>query len=564
MISKEISKIIKLTKIMLQDSYQNPHIIDKETGKINKKSPFFWMIIILCGVVAYISYYIINYLQNINQQTIFLNFYFLILTMMISFQVILMSTNVFYYSKDMEKILPLPLRPVEILLAKLGNLLCIVYVTEVLVGFIPITLYGMITKVKFAYYIYSVLVMFFVPILIAGFISIIMMVFMKLSKFIKNKDVFQVLVTAILLIIMFLIETIAFQNLEYDESVKLENEEQITEYVNQKMSDLNKYMIPSKLSIEILSNSNNATAVYNSIKLISLTAIILIIFIFIGKFTYLKNILKGTKYLDKKKRKKVTINKINLRKGIGKLYISKEFKTTYRNISFLLQCIGPVFVWLIAIFILVSVLLPNINEVLSSEEFRQNISKESFDIQIITTILGLLQVLYAVSNISITSVSRDGKNAIFMKYIPVDLYKQIWYKSIQQIVINEIVSLTVLIALFILIKEINIIWLICIFIIATIINIINSLLMVLVDLKRPNLNWNSEYQLIKQNSNKIFQYILTIIIVLLLIYMTSIFQNFNSNIYISMFILFVFFAIILLIISKYIKKKQFKIFKNIY
>ena len=148
MIKKEFSKIINLTKIMLKDSYQNPYIINPETGKINKRSPFVWMMIILCGVMSYISYYIINFLQKVNQPTIFLNVYFLILTFMMTFQVILMCTNVFYYSKDMEKLLHFPIKPVELLLAKLGNLLCIVYVTELLFAFIPLILYGIITNVS--------------------------------------------------------------------------------------------------------------------------------------------------------------------------------------------------------------------------------------------------------------------------------------------------------------------------------------------------------------------------------------------------------------------------------
>ena len=88
--------------------------------------------------------------------------------------------------------------------------------------------------------------------------------------------------------------------------------------------------------------------------------------------------------------------------------------------------------------------------------------------------------------------------------------------------------------------------------------------MVLVDLRRPNLNWNTEYQLVKQNSNKIFQYILMITIILLLLYLTSVFKNFNLNLTVSIIVLVVLFGAIVFGISKYIKKKQDKIFKNIF
>ena len=151
-----------------------------------------------------------------------------------------------------------------------------------------------------------------------------------------------------------------------------------------------------------------------------------------------------------------------------------------------------------------------------------------------------------------------------MKYIPIDLYKQVWYKAIPQIILNIVISIFIITVLTVLINKIKVTWAIAIFIISIFINIINSLLMVLVDLRRPNLNWNTEYQLVKQNSNKIFQYILMITIILLLLYLTSVLQNFNLNLTVSNIVLVVLFGAIVFGISKYIKKKQDKIFKNIF
>ena len=406
--------------------------------------------------------------------------------------------------------------------------------------------------------------MIFVPILISSFISIIMMFFMKLTRFIKSKEMFQILITAILLAAVFVIETLSVQNLTYDGSIKLETQEEVTQYVNQKMEDLNRYILPSKLAVGVLDNSNSLEGLCSMFELIILTIFVLIIFIFIGKITYLKNLLKGTKYFSKRKNDKINHKKIEKSKSIGRVYVAKELKNIFRNVAFLLQCIWPIFVWIIAIIILVIILLPNINYIFSNEELVQTMNESVLDIQIITAILCVLQFIYTVSNISITSISRDGKNALFMKYIPIDLYKQVWYKSMPQIIINIFVTISILLILGIFIDKIQVTWLIAIFIISTIINIINSVLMVLVDLKRPNLNWNSEYQLIKQNSNKIFQYVLMIIIILLLLYMTSVFQNFDLNLIVSIIILIVFFGIILLLINRYIKKRQNKIFKNIF
>ena len=64
-------------------------------------------------------------------------------------------------------------------------------------------------------------------------------------------------------------------------------------------------------------------------------------------------------------------------------------------------------------------------------------------------IMGLLEITQFFSifiYVSITAISRDGSNAVFMKYIPVSLYKQYIYKTIPNInvylAMNKSISLT--------------------------------------------------------------------------------------------------------------------------
>ena len=87
--------------------------------------------------------------------------------------------------------------------------------------------------------------------------------------------------------------------------------------------------------------------------------------------------------------------------------------------------------------------------------------------------------------------------------------------------------------------------------------------MLIVDIKRPILNWNSEMEIFKQNGNKIFQYIWTIVMVLILMYIASIFEE--VNLYIAMLVMFVFFTALLLGVNQYVKVqiKKEKLFKNI-
>ena len=172
-----------------------------------------------------------------------------------------------------------------------------------------------------------------------------------------------------------------------------------------------------------------------------------------------------------------------------------------------------------------------------------------------------MQILFTLSNISITAISREGKNAILMKYIPVSLYKQFIYKNIPQIFLNTIVVLTVVITIGILAPSISFGHLFLTFVIGMIINIINSFLMVIVDLKRPNLNWDSEYIVMKQNNNKLFQYVTTVGIILFVSYISKVCEGINLNI--AMMATGIIFAVILIILDKYVKMNIVRLFKNI-
>ena len=60
---------------------------------------------------------------------------------------------------------------------------------------------------------------------------------------------------------------------------------------------------------------------------------------------------------------------------------------------------------------------------------------------------------------------------------------------------------------------------------ATLTNIINNDILVIVDLLNPKINWESEYEVIKNNRNKIFQYFFTILIIVIYKYLGEIFKE---------------------------------------
>ena len=86
--------------------------------------------------------------------------------------------------------------------------------------------------------------------------------------------------------------------------------------------------------------------------------------------------------------------------------------------------------------------------------------------------------------------------------------------------------------------------------------------MLIVDLINPKLEWDTEYAVLKQNNNKIFQYVFSIISILFLIYMDNIFTDLNLEIALG-YMAIIFISIIILI-NIFVKIKIKSLYKKIY
>lgn len=561
---KDNIKIIKdLTKIFLKSAYQDVNIINKETKKINKRSVFVWLILIVSLALFYISNEIIKALVSSGYPEVFLSIYFLVLAIFIMFQTILVCTNIFYFSKDIELILPFPIKPVNLLIAKFNTLICTLYVSEAIFGIIPICIYGILTHSTLLFYIYAVLIFIFFPVFLALVLSIIMMFVMKISKFIKNKEIFQTIITLLLVTSIFIVEYNVINNIfiQNKEIEIVENNFQIADKLiefNNKIETSNKLFLVINPAVKVLKNSNLQN-IFEIIKIILIDFITFIIFIFIGKKTYLKDILKNTSYLIKTSNKRINLYKKCKKNIIFKAYIKKEFKNLFRNSMVFMQCVYPMIISLITVIIISIILLPKLNEVLNNPDIKQLIGNLEFDLSIVYIILSGIQVLFMISPASLTSISRDGKNAGFMKYIPISYFRQILYKGLPQIFINSISVIIIVGILYYAFPSIGIVNVLLVFISSMILNVLNSYSMIIVDLLNPKLEWDSEYEILKQNNNRYFQYAFTVIVILILVYLNKVLEGINLTLAIIITsIVFLFILIIELILIKIRENKLMK------
>ena len=278
-----VKKIKILSKIFIKDYFQNLYIFNKDTKKINKKSVAVWLAIISIITMGLLSFQIIDFLEKAGQEILFLKIYLLILATVFIFQAILVCTNVFYFSKDLEYILPLPIKPIELLISKFNNVISITYGMELLLLFVPLVIYGMLTVKPVLYYFMVPLVLLIFPVFLILIVSTIMLLIMQLTKFIKNKDIFQIIIVTILTFILTSAEIYAFNsifgekiiNIENTQNIEIETAEISLQNLNNKIDKLNNYFIIINPCISLVTELNFNNIVIQILKLLLLLLVIM-------------------------------------------------------------------------------------------------------------------------------------------------------------------------------------------------------------------------------------------------------------------------------------------------
>ena len=545
-----MNKIINLTKVFLKTSFSNMNTqmgMPSKSNKIVSKILYVVLFLYLAAIVSLFSGGMVESLKIINQQEIFIGLILLVVTAFCVIQTIFSSINVFYFTKDNEYILPLPLKPYEIILARTNVLIITEYIVTVLIGFIPLLVYGVLTSASMSYYLLMFVALVLVPILPILLVSIIVMIIMSFAKITKNKNKFQLIATILVLSIVI---ALSLSTTKLQDDITNEQLAHMLVEANGMVDLLKGYFPTLDYAISSLTSDSIVVALIELLKVLVFTISGVIVYVFIAQKIYFKGLVGNLfSSSSKKKNIKINTNKYNNSK-LYKSYISKEFKCLIRNPVFFMQCLLPAI--LIPLLMIVMVILQMKNSITPQMSEQLN-SFNGNTFIVACVILGVIQFFSMFIYISITAISRDGKNAIFMKYIPVSLYKQYIYKCIPNIVMGSITSIISIVVANIILK-LDMLMIVLVFIAAIIMNVAESIILIIIDLKRPKLEWDSEYAVVKQNFNLIFPMIISMIAIFIII-LAGVFLT-NINVYIGIIILSLIFAIILYFANMYLYKNQ--------
>ena len=551
-----MKKVLELTKVFLKTSFSNMNsqMGIKTKNKIGIVALYIFLIVYLGGLIGIFSYNIIELLKTINQESIFIGLILLITIGFTLFQSIFSSINVLYFTKDSEYILPLPLKPSEIILSRTIVILVMEYFVEAMISLIPLILYGVLTGMGVMYYITMAIALILIPILPVVLISTIVMIVMSFSKLVRNKNKFQIVATIIVLIF-----SVAFGMLISSTNGEVTDEQmmQMIMQANSMVNLIDGYFPTLSTLITALTSRSVFEVIVAILETIGISVIALIIYLFIAEKIYLKGLV-GNLFSGNSKKSKVDLNKNNFNNSkLYKSYVGKEFKILLRNPIFLMQCFIPA---ILIPILMIGIVALNFRGIPADQLKEVTSLILNNTIVVVSVILGIVQFFYMFSYISITAISRDGENAVFMKYVPVSLYKQYIYKIIPNFIMN-IFTVIVTLAILQFILKMPIITLLIVFVISMIMNAFQSILMLVIDLKKPKLNWDSEYAVVKQNMNLMYPMLLSMVNIGILVLITIITNS--LNVYIGSGIILVVYGLLTYFVNRYLYKNQVKLAENI-
>lgn len=544
-----------LTKIFLKSSIQKmgeQYDITNKKGKGIKIFLYAILFLYILAIIGFFSYSLIDSLKSINQETTFIGLVLLLVLGVTIIQTIFSSVNILYFTKDTDSILPLPIKPYQIILARTNVIILVESLINILVGFVPLTIYGIILNCGIMYYITAIITVILLPILPIILISLLVMLIMSFSKITRNKNKFQLIATLLVLVIV-----IAFSMFISSMGQSTMTDEQLIQMMTQAngmVSMIKGYFPTLEFAINAIISNSIINILIELLKLIALTVLGIAIYVLLAQKLYFKGLI-GNLYSGSKTK---NFNGVSTKKStLGTMYVAKEFKILLRNPVFLVQCILPALIFPVLCIFLTFVGLNN-------EDMQELASLtsmlESNKLLLLLGILGIIEFFTMIVYVSATAISRDGENAVFMKYIPVSLYKQYVYKTMPNIIMNFI-SIIIVLGIAKYLINISIIDLILLLIIAMVMAVFQSFLLLLIDLKRPKLKWNSEYAVVKQNMNLIFPMIFAFVNIGIIVLLGFLLQEFPA--YIPVILLGVIFGIASIILCRYLKIHQYDLARKI-
>ena len=250
--------------------------------------------------------------------------------------------NVFYFSNDVEEILPLPFKSSEIVFGKFVSVLINIYIyTGILV--LPLIVYGVVSKANLIYYLYAIIVLIITPILPMVLSSLISMALMRFTNLSKHKDAFRMFsgcLSLALIVVFNFFSRSSSENMNSNEIINT-----MTKSNNSLINSISGIFITNKFSAYGLLYNNELKGILYILIALILSIIIFTIYYYAGGKLYLKGIIGISESYSKRENilEGGKVNRLIKTNSPIKALVMKDIKVIFRTPQFFINCVAMLF-----------------------------------------------------------------------------------------------------------------------------------------------------------------------------------------------------------------------------
>lgn len=414
--------------------------------------------------------------------------------------------NVLYFSSDLNHLLPLPVKPGELVAAKFVNAYIAESVMEFLILFSGFVGYFIAAGIKPVSLLTAVLGVFLLPVLplvYCGIFALLTMAFLSRIKLFRNVDFITGLIT-ILFTGLFLL---SFAQMD---SININN------YIDGLLSHNNLFTeIMGKLffTVPIFLKAIETNSILYCLLFLLLNVAMAALLFFLGSKLYLRGVYLVSSMGRKEKKENLLSASSFTEKSAKKAYFLKECKILYRTPAYRKYCVLVNAAWPIIVAALF--FLPATKGFMAS--FEKTFANGYVASDLITLLLVLIIAFFAtaMNSIASTSFTREGAHFSFIKHVPLDFYTQIRIKAAVSIVYSGITTaISILILCFFM--KVSAIGCIYFLVIGMLSVVCGTYIGIMLDAAHPELDWEDEYGALRGNLNAFYNMAIAILIALVL------------------------------------------------
>lgn len=493
-------KFLTLLKIQLNLNFGISALKYRFTKEKKKRwEPILVALAIIIGICPLIALYSIMMLGvfntglTLNQPEIVLTVSFLLGQIIVLIFGIFYVMGTLYFANDMNILVPLPLKPYEVLGSKIAVVMINEYMTLLPILLPPVIIYGAGMKQNLFYWVKAIAIILASPVIPLILDAIFILIIMRFVNVRRNKDLFAVLGGFFGIFIAIVINVIT-------QRMPSENEEEFLRNLlvgNIELIDLIGSKFPPSLWATRALSQTGVSGVFYLLLFIIVSSLMFVLLMWLSNRIFYKSLLSGQEVSRKNKRLSTSEAERKFSKATSPAVsiFRREWKILLRTPVYMLNGLSGVII--APVFIAIMFLSQKSDDM---QELFELLKQPGMSL--ILTLIALAAVLFTsgVNVVASTAVSREGQTFWISKIIPVSPRQQVMGKFLNSYSVS-LLGVIVMSAVMTILFALPVTRFIVMVIIGAAGSVPMTALSLLVDVLNPKLTWNNPQEAMKQNMN---------------------------------------------------------------